>query len=363
MAPEDLASEADDASEAPVPAIIEVDPPERVHSVASGAATLMTWEYGSTRAGLASLYERAKSNQWNGRTDLPWETEVDQESVVRANADRVGGLALDLDVTGTPAERWGDPEWLRFGVESQNWTMSQFLHGEQGALVCAAKIVESVPWIDAKYYAATQVMDEARHVEVFSRYLDTKLSGRYPVNAQLQMLLDDVIADSRWDLTYLGMQVMLEGLGLAAFALIQEQTTEPLLRRLLDYVIADEARHMAFGVISLRDVYADLSEPEIRDRQEFAFESVLGIRDRILQQEVWERMGVPARVAVPLVRQSPEHHALNAKLFARIVPACSTIGLLDAGDGWLRRRFDELGVLQYERPNDEMAATSGACGP
>ncbi len=351
----DPAGKAGDTFMDRVHSITKANPDERVHSVTSGATTSLTWEYGSTRAGLAKLYERAKSHQWNGRTDLPWEIEVDQVAVVRANADRLGGLALDVDLTGTPAERWGDREWLQFGIESQNWTISQFLHGEQGALVCAAKIVESVPWIDAKYYAATQVMDEARHVEVFARYLDTKLSGGYPVNAHLQVLLDDVIADSRWDLTYLGMQVMLEGLALAAFAFIQEFTTEPLLRRLLDYVVADEARHMAFGVLSLRDVYEQLSEPEIRDRQEFAFESVLGIRDRILQQEVWERMGVPARVAVPLVRQSPEHHALNAKLFAKIVPACSTIGLLDAGDGWLRRRFGELGVLQYERPNGEVA--------
>lgn len=324
----------------------------RVHSVASGAVTSMTWDYDSARAGLSRLYERAKSHQWNGRTDLPWETDVDQEAVVRANAERQGGLALAVDVTGTPAERWGDREWLQFGIESQNWTMSQFLHGEQGGLVCAAKIVESVPSIDAKYFAATQVMDEARHVEVFSRYLHTKLSGSYPVNTQLQLLLDDVIADSRWDLTYLGMQVLVEGLALASFAFIQELTTEPLLRLLLDYVMADEARHIAFGVISLRDVYEELSAPEIRDRQEFALEAVVGMRDRILQQEVWERMGVPARVAVPLVRESPEHHALNANLFARIVPACSSIGLLDAGDGWLRRRFGELGVLQYEHQSD-----------
>ena len=87
-------------------------------------------------------------------------------------------------------------EWIRFGIEQQNWMLSQFMHGEQGALLCTAKIVETVPWIDAKYYAATQVVDEARHVEVFSRYLDEKLSGHYPVNAHLGLLLDDIIADS-----------------------------------------------------------------------------------------------------------------------------------------------------------------------
>ena len=129
------------------------------------------------------------------------------------------------------------------------------MHGEQGALICTAQIVETVPWIDAKYYAATQVMDEARHVEVFARYLDTKLSGHYPINAHLEMLLDDIIADSRWDMTYLGMQIMVEGLALAAFGFLHQMTTEPLLKKLLRYVMSDEARHVAFGVLSLQEYY------------------------------------------------------------------------------------------------------------
>src|SRR2546423_14588666 len=133
---------------------------------------------------------------WNGETDLPWETEVDQEAVVVANSAALGGPGSGVDVAGTPFEKWSEQDWINFGVESQNWTLSQFMHGEQGALVCTAQIVESVPWIDAKYYAATQVMDEARHVEVFARYLNTKLSGHYPINAHLKMLLDDIVADS-----------------------------------------------------------------------------------------------------------------------------------------------------------------------
>jgi hypothetical protein len=127
--------------------------------------------------------------------------------------------------------------------------LSQFLHGEQGALICTAKIVESVPWIDAKYYSPTQVMDEARHVEVFAEYLDEKLSGHYAVNAHLRMLLDNIIADSRWDMTYLGMQIMIEGLALAAFGFMHSMTPDPLLRQLLRHVMADEARHVAFGVL------------------------------------------------------------------------------------------------------------------
>jgi hypothetical protein len=261
----------------------------------------------------------------------------------------MGGLGGEgLDLSGTPFEKWSEKEWIQFGIESQNWTLSQFMHGEQGALVCTAKIVESVPWIDAKYYAATQVMDEARHVEVFAKYLDTKLSGHYPINAHLRMLLDDIIADSRWDMTYLGMQIMVEGLALAAFGFMHQLTTEPLLKQLLRYVMSDEARHVAFGVLSLKEYYAELSADEIRERQEFAFEAAVRMRDRFLQQEVWDRMGVDPKIAVPLVQQAPDRAMFQAMLFSKIVPNCKKLGLLDAADGWLRHRFTELGVIQFE---------------
>jgi len=223
------------------------------------------------------------------------------------------------------------------------------MHGEQGALLCTAKIVETVPWIDAKYYAATQVVDEARHVEVFSRYLDTKLEGHYPINAHLRMLLDDIIRDSRWDMTYLGMQIMVEGLALAAFGFMHKITTEPLLKRLLRYVMSDEARHVAFGVLSLQEYYAGLSEAEIRVRQEFAFEAAIRMRDRFLQQEVWDRLGVDPKVMVGHLLALPtEENTFQKMLFSKIVPHCKKLGLLDAADGYLRKKFTELGVISFE---------------
>ena len=222
------------------------------------------------------------------------------------------------------------------------------MHGEQGALLCTAKIVETVPWIDAKYYASTQVMDEARHVEVFAKYLDTKLTGHYPINAHLRMLLDDIINDSRWDMTYLGMQIMVEGLALAAFGFIHQLTTEPLLKKLLRYVMSDEARHVAFGVLSLQEYYDQLTAAEIRERQEFAFEAAVRMRDRFLQQEVWERMGVDVKEALSLVLQDDGRKMFQNVLFSKIVPNCKKLGLLDAADGWLRERFTELGVIQFE---------------
>ena len=223
------------------------------------------------------------------------------------------------------------------------------MHGEQGALLCTAKIVETVPWIDAKYYAATQVMDEARHVEVFAKYLDDKLSGHYPINAHLRLLLDDIIADSRWDMTYLGMQIMVEGLALAAFGFMHQMTTEPLLKQLLRYVMRDEARHVAFGVLSLQEYYAELSAAEIRERQEFAFEAAVRMRDRFLQQEVWERMGVDPQGGRPAAHAGRRsRQVFQQLLFSKIVPNCKKLGLLDAADGWLRTKFTELGVIEFE---------------
>jgi hypothetical protein len=323
-----------------------------IHAVSSNPEAIFSWDYERSRPALVKLYEKAKTSQWNGETDLPWDTDVDQEKVVLANATAAAGadgmFGAGLDLAGTPFAKWGDKEWIEFGVESQNWTLSQFMHGEQGALICTARVVETVPWIDAKYYGATQVMDEARHVEVFAKYLDTKLSGHYPINAHLRMLLDDIISDSRWDMTYLGMQIMVEGLALAAFGFMHQMTTEPLLKKLLRYVMSDEARHVAFGVLSLKEYYAGLSGTEIRERQEFAFEAAVRMRDRFLQQEVWDRMGVDVKQAVKLVMQAPDRAVFQSLLFSKIVPNCKKLGLLDAGDGWLRERFTELGVIQFE---------------
>ena len=335
-------------------AITNTDVDELLHTVADNAPAIFTWDYEKgSRPALNKLYEKAKNSQWNGETDLDWSIEVDQEHFAQMMSDmqQAEFAARGQTFEGTPFATWGPKEWLQQSMESQNWSLSQFMHGEQGALVCTAKIVETVPWIDAKYYAATQVMDEARHVEVFAKYLDTKLNGHYPINAHLRMLLDDIINDSRWDMTYLGMQIMVEGLALAAFGMAMNTTPDPLLRQLLRYVMSDEARHVAFGVLSLKEFYDGLSDAEMMDRQEFAFEAAVRMRDRFLQQEVWERMGVDVKATVKLFDVPAEvknEDPFQQLLFSKIVPNCKKLGLLDANDGWLRKRFDTLGVTQFE---------------
>jgi hypothetical protein len=334
-------------------AITGRDDGEVLHAVTDPATAVFTWDYEKgARPALDKLYEKAKSSQWNGTTDLDWSTDVDIERVAReitGNDYRAQYVYRLAAIDGSPVSNWGEREWREYAIETFTWRLSQFLHGEQGALLCTAKIVETVPWIDAKYYAATQVMDEARHVEVFGRYLDSKLDGHYPINAHLGLLLDDIIGDSRWDLTYLGMQIMVEGLALAAFGMLYQLTTEPLLKKLLRYVMSDEARHVAFGVLSLREAYEQMSAAELRERQEFAFEAALRMRDRFLQQEVWERLGVEVRPMMKLLLQlPPEENAFQKLLFSKIVPNCKKLGLLDASDGWLRQRFTEIGVIEFE---------------
>ena len=323
--------------------------------VENNADTVFTWDYEKgARPRLSKLYEKSKHSMWDGETDLDWSTNVELDQIA-ADMAIVGEVQFRpiyraAEEPGSPLKNWGEKEFHEFSIQGLVWQLSQFLHGEQGALVATAKIVETVPWIDAKYYASTQVMDEARHVEVFAKYLDTKVQDSYPINPHLQHLLDDVVNDSRWDMTYLGMQIMIEGLALAAFGFLHSMVSEPLLKKLLRYVMSDEARHVAFGVLSLQEIYQDMNQSEIKERQEFAFESALRMRDRFLQQEVWHRMGVEN--VKPIIQAqldaSEEEQEFQRLLFSKIVPNCRKLGLLDAGDGWLRTKFEEIGVIQFE---------------
>ncbi|MFN2505144.1 MAG: ferritin-like domain-containing protein [Acidimicrobiales bacterium] len=326
-----------------------------VHAVTSAGATCFTWDYERSRPALAKLYESAKTTQWNVSRDIDWSVAVDPWKLAGDLSNPLNGLRHGYR-NEPPFDKLSDAEWLELGVAQQGWVISQFLHGEQGALICTAKIVQSVPWVDAKVYAATQVMDEARHVEVYSRYLKDKMAHAFPINVHLRSLLDDVVSDSRWDMTYLGMQIMIEGLALAAFGFQYQMTSDPLLKQITRYVMADEARHMAFGVLSLREAYAQLSGPEIRERQEFCYEAAIRMRDRFLSQEVWEWAGLPVRQCCEVMLNSEVERQFRTMLFSKIVPNLKNLGLLDAGDGWLRERFGDLGVLRFEHAEDAPVA-------
>jgi hypothetical protein len=318
-------------------------------AVSNSFDSLFTWDYEKgKRPQLKTLYEKAKTSQWNAETDIDWS--------IGGQIEQARDPDNPLNTLGRTEEgpfgKLTAEQRAQMGHANMAWTLSQFMHGEQGALLCTAKIVDSVPWIDAKYYAATQVMDEARHVEVYSKYLRDKLQWEFPVNVHLRDLLDDVLRDPRWDFTYLGMQIMVEGLALAAFGFQYQMSPDPLLKQITRYVMSDEARHVAFGVLSLQEAYADMSASEIKERQEFCYDAALRMRDRFLAQEVWEALGMPVRECTEIMLHNPVQLEFRRVLFSKIVPNLKRLGLLDAGDGWLRRRFGELGVLEYETWED-----------
>jgi len=308
-----------------------------VWTIDSALTTAFDFDYQSGRDQLLRLYDKGTRKQWVADDRLDWSIEVDP-------TDPLGMPDTSVPIADSPI--WGrlgedDRDLVRSHVAS--WRFSQFLHGEQGALVCTAKIVQSVPHIDAKFYAATQVIDEARHVEVYSRYLHDKLGLVYPLDPNLRSLLDDVIGDSRWDMTYLGMQVLIEGLALAAFGLIRNQATEPLGKALNAYVMQDEARHVTFGRLALRDYYPQLTEAERDEREEFCVDACYRMRDRFLGEEVWSTLGLPREVA-EYVDNSEVLRQFRGFLFLRIVPILRDIGLW--GDK-VQQAFADMGVLTF----------------
>jgi hypothetical protein len=197
--------------------------------------------------------------------------------------------------------------------------------------------------MDSKFYAATQTMDEARHVELFARFTREKIGLLYPVNPDLATLLADALSDSRWDLPYLGMQVLIEGLALAAFGVHREIATTPLVKQLLAYVMQDEARHVAFGRLSLRDYYAQLTSAELADREEFVVEGCYLMRDRFIMREVWERMDFDVAECVEFAGNAPNQVLFRNLLFSRIVPCVKDIGLWGPK---VQHAYVDLGVIE-----------------
>jgi para-aminobenzoate N-oxygenase AurF len=303
-----------------------------------------TWNYAMVREELTNLYEKAKRDQWNATDQLAWSTSVDPESELVPD--------FQIPIYGTHIWQKLTPAEIRkTRREALSWTLSQFMHGEQGALLATAQIVTATPSIESKFYASTQVMDEARHVEVYSRYLREKLTRQYPVNAHLKTLLDQILTDSRWDMKYLGMQILVEGLAMAAFGFIHKMCNEPLLKDLTHYVMRDESRHVAFGVLSLNDYFMDMSAPELRVREEFLAEGCRLMRDRLLMEDVWQEMGWPVDEVREIVLHSPQMQEFRKLLFSKVVPNVKRLGLLTP---FVRERFEELGILQFE--NEEPSA-------
>jgi len=287
--------------------------------------TFFTWEYDEPREALLQLYAKGKKQQWDAADRIDWSLDLDPENPMMLDDRVVHIYGTDLWNRMTEKER----RQVRHHLQAS--TISQFMHGEQGALIA---------------YAATQVMDEARHVEAYSRLLHEKFELAYPITSGLKALLEDGLTDSRWDMTYLTMQILIEGLALAAFQRIRDQAQNPLAAAVNAYVMQDEARHVAFGRLALRDFYPKLTDSERREREDFVVTACWHMRDRFNQREVWERLGLPVEECLRIVDESETMKVFRSRIFSRIVPTVKDIGLWGPQ---VQEAFAAMGAIDFAK--------------
>jgi hypothetical protein len=303
------------------------------------------WSYRRDHAEMTKLYDAAKTSQWNAAHDLDWSLAVDPHDPARPLLPESYIPSCELPIFQKLSQREKNVQVHAL----TSWLLSQFLHGEQGALFAACQVTTAVPWTDGKLYGSTQVVDEGRHVEVFHGYLTRKLERLYEINDNLYVIIDALMTDSRWDVKFLGMQIMIEGLALGAFGTLRQLTREPLLKELLKLVITDEARHVHYGVLAIQEFVAKgIGERERRAREDWAFEVALLLRNRFLAHEFYDEYYAHAmsrRAWDELVLRSPMMSLFRKTMFKRIIPNLKRIGLLSDR---VRPQYERAGLLEYE---------------
>ena len=303
--------------------------------------TLWDYDYEPTHDELSTLYETAKKNQWNGSTAIDWSRPVGAEGPV---------LNVKLAFAGTSFfTRLTEEQQREIEIKLSAWRLSQFLHGEQGALVVCGQLVNAIPELDAKLYASTQVVDEGRHVEVFEKYVK-KLHKIYPVDPLLKALIDEILATNLWELKLLGMQMLIEGLAIAAFNLMRKQTGDPTLSTLLDYVLQDEGRHVNFGYFALRRSIPEMESSRREYLEDFCFRAcdLLYARDERTGfqsvKTVWNEMGWDGdKIWKDTVANSITTKTFNSFLFQdNLMPRLQRLNLISER---IAPRYRKIGLL------------------
>ena len=295
------------------------------------------WDYRLQEDRIKQIYELGKKLNWNVEVDIDWSVPF------------IDPLE-EFEFEDTQWEKHKDYKKLNkemrrmFFKDTRTWTISQFLHGEQGALLVASQLCSCAPTYNAKLYAASQTFDEARHVEAFNKYLQTRLYHMWPIGNALKSLIDKILTDERWDLKFIGMQIVIEGLALAAFQTIKEATQDPVLKQLLEFIIRDEARHVTFGIHYLKDFVQTLSKEEKLDRANFALEACTVSRNRLRSYDVWKKYGFDMDYTNDYILDNVFSTRFQDILFTRVMPNLKRIGLLP---NELKPEYEKLGVLGY----------------
>lgn len=284
---------------------------------------------------LDSLYAKATAAQWSA-ADIDWSLgrPLDEINYARSGHEREM-------MRSSPFADGNAGRWNAYRRELQAWLISQILYGEQGALVITARLAETLPDMSSKCVAASQVSDEARHVQVFQRYLDVSGHAHAPT-AEIEELLGLLLSDTRWDMLFIGMQLILEGVALAVVRFADVLFGDPLLAAICQRVARDEARHLGFGVVSLDLRLRDLTEAERAERAEFITEAVALMSERFLFDGVWERLGVPVADGRRYAREDRDMVALRRLLFSYVTGALRRLGLWQD----VRPAFETLGLVK-----------------
>ena len=304
------------------------------------------WDYTAADDRINRLYQLAKKRQWNVEIDIDW---TEPWNMQDANIDDYVFFHEQL-LDYAPYAQLSDDDKLDFQKKIDSWNMAQFLHGEQGALLVASQLCSCAPTYNAKLYAATQAYDEARHVEAFNKYIQTRQRTIYPITTELKDLLDKILTDERWDLKFIGMQIIIEGLALGAFKTVVETHPDPLLRKMIDYIIKDESRHVTFGVNYLEDYVKNLSQEEIEERAQFAYEACVIMRNRLFATVVYEEFGWDVEETINYVRNVEFREQFQTFLFQRVIPNLKRVGMLTDN---IRPKFEKMGVMQFEHSPDD----------
>jgi hypothetical protein len=296
------------------------------------------------RRRLAGLHEKAQRHQWSPTADLDW----NQRSGFGSRLPEDFGFARE-SFRGSPLSRYGSDVWTRFRCEFQSWMISQFLPGEQAAMLASSRLVGCAPNEEARLCLAGQAADEARHVDVFSRYIREKIPHPYPTSHALGVLLQRATAEQSWDISVLALHVVVEALALPAFRLGSRTFDEPLIRSICARVACDEGRHVAIGMLCLRDLYPKLTPGELRYREDYVIEAAYLVRQQFLFDEIWDRMGLPCEAGRTFAITNRFLIEYRQIICSKLVSALGNIGLFTPRLQEQLRRLDLLGERQLAR--------------
>jgi len=302
------------------------------HLIETQFETLFQRDYAVHAPDMRRLYENAKRDQWNVSKDIDWSQPVD--------LDR--GIFADGLVDGYGSEIWdklNPKQQHELNVEFSCWRLSQLLHGEEGAMLACSQLVDMVPSNDAKFFQSTQVVDEARHTEVLSRYLLEKCGGRvYPMSRNIKRLFDFLLGQGKWFIKTAGLQLIAETFAVGLFRMLAETSIDPLLRTICKRILTDESRHMGFSVLGLPEMIKSLSPSDMAELEDFTAEACRLVLRGQFAREAFEKLGFSPneikQVEETRVEQAKANdYALFRQLFRRemytqVVANLKKVGLM-----------------------------------